>query len=84
MNLCDNKCQIEIYFQLFWNKRIFWKSVPRLNGYVIYPRVYVQKNKSSQGWTLGVKFGEFGGGKFWEEKEGESFESIRKTSIRYI
>lgn len=61
-NLCDNKCQVETYFQTFWNRRIFWKSVQRLNGYVIYPRVYVQKNKSSQGWILGVKFGKFEGG----------------------
>lgn len=81
MNLCDNKCQIEIYFQLFWNKRIFWKSVPRLNGYVIYPRVYVQKNKSSQGWTLGVKFGEFGGESFGKKKKKKVLKALEKRVL---
>lgn len=68
-------------FNYFGINEYFEKSVPRLNGYMIYPRVYVQKNKSSQGWTLGVKFGEFGGESFGKKKKEKVLKALEKRVL---
>lgn len=41
----------------------------------------VCKNKSSQGWTLGVKFGEFGGESFGKKKKEKVSKALEKRVL---